>query len=114
MTEESLSLSESVSLSDNRTGAKVETVCPPLNETHIELNLNLMGCRPFLERRGLLQAQRMPGPRIDPRKYKAHWIPLEPPLSNAEDLDHLTGEPTPPDRGQTFHWPHPQREAPTD
>lgn len=113
MGEESLSLSESVSLSDNRLGLEVEATCPPLNETRIEFDLNMMGCRPFLERAGLMQAQRMPGPRIDPLKYKAHEVPLEPPLPNADGVEHLTGSP-PPDRGQTLHWPHPSLEEPTD
>jgi hypothetical protein len=107
MPEQSLSLSESVSLSDNRIGAEVITTCPLLNETRVPLDLTAMGCRPFLERTEQMQAQRMPGPRIDPMKYRAHEIPLEVPLPNPEGLVFKHGMP-PPDRGQTLPWPHEQ------
>lgn len=97
----------SISYSSNVDGPGVEADCPGLNETRIALALEMMGCRPFLERAELLQAQRMPGPRIDPAKYKAHEFPIEPPLPNAEGVNYLTGAP-PPDRGQTYPWPHPE------
>lgn len=84
----------------------VENLCTGLDETRVELNLPSMGCRPFLERAGLLQAQQMPGPRIDPMKYRAHEIPLEAPLPNPDGLAYLTGDPVP-DRGQTLPWPNP-------
>lgn len=122
MAEQSLSVSES--LEPNSTGAHVETTCPPLNEERVELDLNLMGCRPFMERsnyycdscpgqEGLIQSQRMPGPRINPMGYRAHEIPMEPPIPNAHGVWWLPGVP-PPDRGQTYHFPHPQRDLPEE
>jgi hypothetical protein len=107
MTEESLSLSESASLS-----GPIEFICPPLNEEFVPLDLSLASPKPFLERTGLLQAQQMPGPRMDPMKYKSHEIPLEAPQPNPEGLGYLLGIPSP-DRGQSIPWPHGPRDAPS-
>jgi hypothetical protein len=117
MPEQSISLSESVSLSEepvepNASGDEFVVTCPPFPETFSALNLDNMKCRPFLERAELMQAQRMPGPRIDPMKYRSHEVPMTAPQPNPEDLVYLQGMPSP-DRGQTFHWPHEQRERPS-
>jgi hypothetical protein len=64
----------------------------------------------FLERIGVLTALRNPEPRIQPAKIRPHDIPLQPPLPTSELQEPLLGE-TPPDRGKSLHWPHPDLEA---
>lgn len=63
----------------------------------------------FLERIGVLRANRNPEPRIQPGHFRVHEIPLTPPLPLPELQSHFSGEP-PPDQGQTLHWPHPDLE----
>ena len=79
--------------------------CCPDTETEVVYDWQLSSAKSFLERVSLLQAQRMPGPRMDPESLRSHNIPLVAPQPNPEGQHHLEGEPVP-DRGQTFHWPH--------
>ena len=60
----------------------------------------------FMERIGAMNADRLPGPRIGPNYFRVHEIPLKPPLPLPELQQYLNGQ-DPPDRGQTYGWPHP-------
>jgi hypothetical protein len=72
-----------------------------------DFSQQLFGARRYLEKIGVLDAQRGPGPRFAPGELRVHTIPLFPPLPPARYVGFLLGEP-PPDRGQTPEWPHPE------
>ena len=65
------------------------------------------GAKGYLERIGVLAADRGPGPAFVPRDRLVNQIPLSAPLPPAPLAGHLLGE-NPPDRGQTFSWPRPE------
>lgn len=67
------------------------------------------GAKPFLERIGVLAADRLPGPRVQPSSWRVHSIPLKAPTPLPDLQSHLVGDP-PPDHGKTLEWPHPDWE----
>ena len=71
----------------------------------VDFSTRLGSARPFLERAGIIPTYRNPGPRIEPDAALVHQAPLEPPLPLPSLQDHLNGSP-PPDRAQTYEWPH--------
>lgn len=58
----------------------------------------------FMERRGLIQTERAPVPRVAPDLCIVHNMPLKPPLPDPQLL--LAAEGIIPDRGLTTQWPH--------
>jgi hypothetical protein len=61
--------------------------------------------RGYLERIGVLRADRGPTPRLVPSELRVHTTPLFPPNPAARLVEYLLGQPAP-DRGQTLDWPH--------
>lgn len=61
----------------------------------------------YMQRIGLWLAHPSPQPLSQPDMLRPHTIPLVPPLPLAPLQTVLNGAP-PPDRGQTFSWPHPE------
>jgi len=81
--------------------------CCPSNEVEATVDYNTAGsAKNFLERIGVLEAARLPSPRIQPGMLRVHTIPLFSPLPLAELQHHFNGE-NPPDQGKTLEWPHP-------
>jgi len=76
-------------------------------EDVIDYSTQLGNAMPFLERAGILPAYRNPGPRIEPAALKVHSAPLQAPLPLPTLQQPLNGSP-PPDRAQTYDWPHPE------
>lgn len=64
----------------------------------------------FLQRSGLVPTHKNPEPRIEPKAFLVHSLELEPPLPLPDLVYHLDGDYSPPDRGQTLQWPHPDIE----
>jgi hypothetical protein len=64
----------------------------------------------FLQRSGLIPTHKNPEPRIEPRAIKVHSLELELPLPLPNLLYPEDGDYSPPDRGQTFDWPHPEED----
>lgn len=64
----------------------------------------------FLQRSGIIPTHKNPEPRIEPRALIVHSLPLEPPLPLPNLLYPEDGDYSPPDRGQTVAWPHPEEE----
>lgn len=62
----------------------------------------------FLQRTGLVPTYLNPEPRIEPRSWSIHSASLEAPLPLPNLLSHIDGDTSPPDRGQTYEWPHPE------
>ncbi len=78
------------------------------NRTHESTDFGQSGfaARGYLERIGVLTADRHPIPRFAPGELRVHTIPLTPPAPPAQLVENLLGVPSP-DRGQTLEWPHP-------
>ena len=58
----------------------------------------------FLQRLGVIQAERMPLPAFDGRALTVHQLSLQDITPIPEQLGQYDGDP-PPDRGQTYEWP---------
>lgn len=83
------------------------SACCPAVGVPVPLGMTLNSAKNFLERQGILRADRCPMPRTSPGWWKVHTIPLAPPLPLPPLQFYLLGDP-PPDRGVTRDWPHPK------
>jgi hypothetical protein len=61
---------------------------------------------PFLERAGVIPVLRGPMPRIQPSTLKVHRAPVQAPLPLPE-FQYVFDGANPPDRTETYDWPHP-------
>lgn len=85
----------------------------PKVDAVVDFSVTIGSAIPFLERIGAIATVRRPHARIEPRAHRVHSIPLTTPLPLPNTQRHLNGTP-PPDRGQTYDWPHPElSEEPT-